>query len=160
MKARNMICNKFTSFYDATTTWVDDYHNTFPLLLQKLKSVSRTNSLVFRTSGIHDYEKEYNTTQIGQLALISIIMEMKDNVFFGSVPFLVQISQWFRNYLIRYGNEEEDSYDNRNCWLIIKYNSMHLYSISLTTCIFSFTYDELYKIEPYPSSIFLHLRER
>lgn len=37
---------------------------------------------------------------------------------------------------------------------------MHLYSISLTTCIYSFTYDELYKIQPYPSSILLHLRER
>lgn len=106
MKTRDMICNKFTSFYDATTTWVDDYNSTFPLLLQKLRTVSRTNSQVFRTSGIRDDEKEYNTTQIGQLALISIIMEMKDNVFFGSVSFLVQISQWFRKYLIRYGNEE------------------------------------------------------
>jgi hypothetical protein len=37
---------------------------------------------------------------------------------------------------------------------------MHLYSISLKTCILSFNYNELYKIEPYPSSILLYLRER
>jgi hypothetical protein len=73
-------------------------------------------------------------------------MEMKSNVFFGSVSFLVQISHWFRKYLMKFGQEDEDSYDNRNCWLIIKYDSMHLYSISLTTCIYSFNYDELYKI--------------
>lgn len=85
---------------------------------------------------------------------------MRDKIFFGAISFVVQISQWFRKYLIKYGQEDEDSYDDRNCWLIIKYDSMHLYSISLTTCIFTFNYHELYKIETYPSSIFLHLRDR
>lgn len=54
IKTREMISNTFTSFYDATTTWIDDYHTTFPLMLQKLKMISRTNSQVFRTSGIRD----------------------------------------------------------------------------------------------------------
>ena len=56
---------------------------------------------------------------------------MKTNVFYGSISFVVQISQWFRKFLIKFGEEDEESYDNRNCWLIIKYDSMHLYSISL-----------------------------
>lgn len=104
LKTRSMISNSFTSFYDANTTWVQDYNTAFPLLLQKLKIVSRTNSQVFRTSNINDSEKEYNTTQIGQLALVSIIMEMKSDLFFGSVSFIVQISHWFRKYLRKFGN--------------------------------------------------------
>lgn len=117
-----------------------------PVLLRRIKAISESNTSMFRVSGIRNCEKEYNTTDIGQLASISIIMEMKQNVFFGSISFVVQISQWFREYLKKFGEEEEDHYDNRNCWLIIKYDSMHLYSISLRNCIFSFDYQQLYKI--------------
>jgi hypothetical protein len=54
IKTRNMVSNNYTSFYDATTTWIEDYNSTFPLLLQKLKIISRSNSQMFRTSGIFD----------------------------------------------------------------------------------------------------------
>jgi hypothetical protein len=84
---------------------------------------------------------------------------MKEKTLFGAISFVVQISQWFRQYLMRFGSEEEDSYDNRNCWLIIKYDSMHLYSIALATRIFSFNYSQLYKIQTYPASILLYLRD-
>jgi hypothetical protein len=40
-----------------------------------------------------DIETEHNTTNISQLAAVSIIMEMKENIFFGSVSYIVQMSE-------------------------------------------------------------------
>ena len=103
MHTRSMITNTFTSFYDGDATWCADYTKIFEILLQKLQMVGKTNRITFRTSGIADSEREYNTTQVGQLAATSIIAEMRGNIFFGSISFVVQISQWFRQFLIRFG---------------------------------------------------------
>lgn len=41
---------------------------------------------------------------------------------------------------------------------MVKYDGLSLYSISLAHCVFQFGYEDIFKIEPYPASILLHLR--
>lgn len=72
-KTREMVANSYTSFYDGSNTWEKDYHNAFVRIYGKLRQIGRQNSQVFRVSGIADSEKEFNTTDVAQLAAISII---------------------------------------------------------------------------------------
>ena len=61
-------------------------------VFKSLKGICESNKVAFRVSGIKDDEKEYNTTNMGQLAAISIINMIREDVFYGSVSFIVQIS--------------------------------------------------------------------
>jgi hypothetical protein len=96
---------------------------------------------------------------MGQLAAVSIINEIRDNPFYGSVPFVVQISEWFRQ-MLGFMNEEEGLVEERNCWLVVKYDRLLLYSISLTRCLFTFDYDDILRIVAYPAAIEVRLRGR
>jgi len=117
--------------------------------------------VAFRLSGVKDEEKEFNTTNMGQLAAISIINEIRDNIFYGSVSFIVQISQWLRGILKAMEEEQQrhrEELDNRNCWLVIKYHQIFLYSISLREELFSFSYEDVLKMVAYPAAIEIQLR--
>lgn len=79
----------------------------------------------------------------------------------------MQISEDFRRLVAekieKEGSVEEEDSDgmgSRNCWLMVKHDCVSLFSISLKRKIYEFSYEEVYKTEPYPSSIILHIRRR
>lgn len=49
---------------------------------------------------------------------------------------------------------------NRNCWLIIKYHQIYIYSISLREELFTISYDDILKIVAYPAAIEIRLRRK
>ena len=100
-------------------------------LFQKIRGICESNRAAFRQSGVKDEEKEFNTTNMGQLAAISILNEIGGNLFHGSVSFIVQISEWLRGILRAIGEEQKEELGNRNCWLVVKYHQVFLYSLSL-----------------------------
>jgi len=151
------VVNDYTSFYDSSKAWESDYEKIIMHLYNKIRGVSRQNSQTFRLSNIKDNEREFNTTNMGQLAAVSIIYEIKENPFYGSISFIVQMSQEFRQILIAMF-EEEDFTENRNCWLVIKYHEIYLYSISLADKLFTVHYDDIHRMVSYPASIEIYLR--
>lgn len=130
-------------------------------LFQKIRGICESNKAAFRQSGVKDEEKEFNTTNMGQLAAISIVNEISGNIFHGSVSFIVQISEWLRGILRAIGEEQQlqkEELGNRNCWLVAKYHQVFLYSLSLREELFRFGYEDVLKMVAYPAAIEIHLR--
>ena len=155
-KTRQMVANDFTSFYDGSKAWESDYEKIVRHLYDKIRGISRQNSQTFRQSKVRDNEREYNTTNMGQLAAIAIIYEIKQNAFYGSISFIVQMSQEFSQVLLAI--DPRHPTDNRNSWLVIKYHQIALYSISLADQLFTVHYDDIHRMVSYPASIEIYLR--
>ena len=111
-----------------------------------------------RRSGCRDEEKEFITTNLGQLAAISIINEIKENPFYGSLSFVVQVSQWFGHILEVMGAGK--GLEDRNCWLVISYDRVQLCSISVRDGLFEFSYEDVVRVVAYPAAVEVILRGR
>ena len=101
---------------------------------------------------------------MSQLAAISIIIEMKCNEFYGSISYIVQVSSWFEKLLSSLSQQGaegvRESGGNHNYWLVIRHNSIALYSISLQNSIFLFHYNDICKVATYPDAIRIYFRSQ
>ena len=81
---------------------------------------------------------------------------MRCDKLFGSMGYVVQISERFQEALIealgvKGGKEEKmeekgldaQTMENRNAWLIVKWSSIFLYSINLSSGLYEIKYSEI-----------------
>jgi hypothetical protein len=130
-------------------------------------------------SNCYTEDEEAIWTSVTELCFLSIVDQMRTNKLFGSMGYVVQISEKFQEVLLNAltvkerkdlkmnekGSAEEKGLDvetmeNRNVWLIVKWSSIFLYSINLSSSLYEIKYSEIENIICYPSSIYIQFKDK
>ncbi len=143
-----------------------------------MKKIAKENTYILG-SNCNTEDEETIWTSVTELCLLSIVDQMRTDKLFGSMGYVVQISEKFQEVLLHTlkgkegkdskmnekGNNEEkrldvETMENRNVWLIVKWSSIFLYSISLSSSLYEIKYSEIENVICYPSSIYIRFKDK